>query len=541
MAEPGAGVKYIFGNGPIFMGGAARTWGGAVGVSDGQIVAVGTRQDVQAVVGSKATFVDLDGRFLISGFQDAHVHPAMGGLARMRCNLEEVTGVDEALAVISDYVNDSADGWVLGGGWNYYWFEAGNPPASLLDGITDRPVFLVGADAHSGWANSTALRLAGITAVTPDPVDGRIERLADGSPQGTLHEGAMALMAGVAPQPDDRALADALLEGQRYLFSLGITAWQDAWVTEPLHAIYRRLAVSGELKAAVRGCLWWDREQGPGQLDQHVEHSREGVATYDPRTIKLMLDGVCENHTAALLEPYLDGAGRVTDTTGLDFIAAGDLVDIVTRIDAVGLQCHFHALGDRAVRSALDAVEVARRTNGWRDTRPHLAHLQVVDPADVPRFRRLGVTANAQPLWAVLDAAMTDLTIPFLGVERTALQYPWASLLAAGSTLAMGSDWSVSTPNVMAQVAVAVHRNDPSRGIDEVFVPDERIRLVDALMAFTAGAAFVGHRDGISGTIEVGKQADLVVLDADPFECERPDDASVAMTMVAGEVVYECS
>lgn len=532
-------MKYVFGNGQVFLGDSARSWSQAVGVRDGKIAAVGSEAAVREEIGAGAVDVDLAGRFLIAGFQDAHVHPMMGGLARMRCNLEHLSDPETALTVVADYVRSTDTEWVLGGGWKYHWFEGGNPPAALLDAVTDQPVYLGGADGHSGWANSTALRLAGITAATADPNDGRIERLPDGSPQGTLHEGAMRLMERATPQPDATVLRAALLEGQRYLLSLGITTWQDAWVTESLHGIYRELAISGDLKATVRGALWWDRSREIDQLDELVEASREGVGGYDPRTIKLMLDGVCENHTAALLEPYLDQAGIETGNTGLDFIATDDLAEIVTRIDAAGLQCHFHALGDRAVRHALDAIEAARRVNGWTDTRPHLAHLQFVNPLDIPRFRQLGATANAQPLWAVLDRSMSDLTIPFVGPDRTRHQYPWKSLLAAGTTMAMGSDWSVSTPDVMAQIDVAVHRNDPARGVHEVFLSDQRIGLADALMAFTAGSAYVNHRDVVSGSIERGKQADLVVLNADPFALERPRDVGVDITMIAGEIVFE--
>lgn len=532
-------MNYIFRNGPIFVGNAARTWARAAAVSDGKIVAVGSDQDVRAGAGPGAVEIDLDGHLLTAGFQDAHVHPMMGGLARMQCNLEEVRNLDAALEVIAEHARRATDGWLLGGGWNYYWFEGGNPPATLLDAITDRPVYLGGADGHSGWANSAALDLAGITATTPDPADGRIERLADGTPQGTLHEGAMDLMERAAPQPGPAEVRAALLEGQRFLISLGITAWQDAWVTGPVHEAYKSLAESGDLKAAVRGALWWDRKRGVDQFEEHLQYSSEGVGTYDPRTIKLMLDGVCENHTAALLEPYLDPGGSASLNTGLDFVEPGELAEIVVMIDGAGLQCHFHALGDRAVRSGLDAVEAARQANGWTNTRPHLAHLQIVHPSDIARFRRLGATANAQPLWAVLDQSMTELTIPFIGSERTGHQYPWRSLLDAGATLAMGSDWSVSTPDVMAQIAMAVHRNDPKNGIDEVFGPKQRIGVTDALVAFTAGSAFVNHRDDVSGTVECGKQADLVVLDADPFEAERPDEIGVAMTMIAGDIVFE--
>jgi predicted amidohydrolase YtcJ len=507
-------------------------------VTDGVITAVGTDAEVRRAMGSGAEYLDLDGRMLCPGFQDAHVHPHWGGLIRVRCNLEDVPDLEGALEVIRAYVHEHPDEeWIRGGGWNYRWFPDGNAPASLLDSITDRPVYLTVADGHSGWANTAAFERAGINRDTPDPPDGRIERLPDGSPQGTLHEGAMGLMATVVPPDTVEDIAAGLLEGQRFLHSVGVTAWQDAWVPHPVHTAYRRIAASGELKSLVRGALWWERDKGIEQLDRLVEKSWEGVGPYVPKSVKLMLDGVCENQTAALLGPYYDGAGNLTENTGFDFIEREPLAEIVTAIDAAGLQCHFHALGDRAVRNGLDAVARARAVNGWKDTRPHLAHLQIVDPSDIPRFRRLGAVANAQPLWAVADVSMTELTIPFIGPERTRHQYPWRSLLAAGATLAMGSDWSVTTPDVMQQVSVAVHRSKP--GLGEAFLPEQRITVLDALSAFTSGSAYANHLDTETGSIEVGKRADLVLLAANPLESEDIGAVGVDMTLVGGEVVHD--
>lgn len=533
-------MTLVFHNGPVFVADAARRWARAVAVRDGRIVAVGTDESVRAAIGPGAETVDLDGRMLVPGFQDAHVHPTMGGLTRLRCNLEDAKNLAEALATIVQYVHDHPDAeWIVGGGWNYPWFKGGNPPASLLDEITDKPVHLIGADGHSSWVNSTALRLARIDAETPDPPDGRIERSTDGSPVGTLHEGAMRLVEDIAPSESMDDLVAGLLEGQRYLHSVGVTAWQDAWIEPAVHATYRRAANSGDLVSLVRGALWWDRERGIEQLEELLKASTEGVGPYVPRTIKLMLDGVCENHTAALLGPYLDGAGVITDNSGLDFIEPVELNEIVAAIDAVGLQVHFHALGDRAVRNALDAVEFARNQNGWTDLRPHLAHLQVVDPQDVPRFRRLGASANIQPLWAVADDAMTELTIPFLGAERSQHQYPFRALIEAGATVAAGSDWPVSTPDVMQQIHVAVHRAPSSRPSRDAFLPDQRIGLTDALLAFTVGSAYVNHLDRQTGTIQEGARADLVLLSGNPFEVEHLADVEVDMTVVGGEMVYQ--
>jgi predicted amidohydrolase YtcJ len=253
-----------------------------------------------------------------------------------------------------------------------------------------------------------------------------------------------------------------------------------------------------------------------------------------------MLDGVLENFTGAMLGPYLDGHGAPTDRRGLDFIDPVALREIVTQVDALGFQPHFHAIGDRAVRNALDAVAAARRTNGPSDTRPHVAHIQVIHPDDVPRFAELDVAANAQPFWACHETQMDVLTIPFLGPERSGWQYPFGSLRRAGARLAMGSDWSVSTADPLREMEVAVTRVSDTERDGDPFLPDERLSLHEAFEAFTAGSAWVNHLDD-TGTLKAGCLADLVVLDRDVF---APDavplaDARVLATWVEGVAVHD--
>jgi len=242
-----------------------------------------------------------------------------------------------------------------------------------------------------------------------------------------------------------------------------------------------------------------------------------------------------------MLHPYLGPDGQPTANAGISFVEPEALKRHVTRLDALGFQVHFHALGDRAVREALDAVEAARRANGRSDTRPHLAHLQVVDPADIPRFRTLGAAANVQPYWACNDDQMVDLTRPFLPAARYPLQYPFRALTESGAIVAGGSDWSVSTPNVMAEVEVAVTHRSPELREREVFLPDQRVSLGDALAWFTVGSAWVSHLERDTGTLEAGKAADLVVLDRDVFATDagRLGDVRVLLTLVEGEAVHE--
>lgn len=349
----------------------------------------------------------------------------------------------------------------------------------------------------------------------------------------------MALVERILPTNSPAELERGLMEGQRYLFSCGVTAWQDAWVTAELHDTYRRLAAGGGLRAQVRGALWWDRGGGLEQIEALKQRRAESVPGYSAGSVKLMLDGVCENFTASMLEPYLDADGAPTGNSGLDFIDPRSLPEIVTALVGAGFQPHFHALGDAAVRNALDAIAAARSANPDRHSRPHLAHLQVVHPDDVIRFASLGAAANAQALWACADPAMTELTLPFLGAERAARQYPFADLVRSGAHLAMGSDWAVSTPDVMAQIDVAVTRQVPGDPDSEPFLPQQRLTLAEAFMAFTVGSAYVNFLEDHRGLIEPGKAADLVVLSANPFELGRTTGLEVDLTLVAGDVVYE--
>lgn len=529
--------------GRIFTADAAKTWAEALAVRGGRIVAIGGDRDVRPLVAAGTRVIELRGRTVTPGFGDAHVHPPLAGLARIRCELHGLRGLDEYLAAVAAYAQANPDAeWITGGGWSLADFPGGLPRREDLDRVAPgRAVFLPNRDGHDAWVSSAALTRAGITRDTSDPDDGRIARDPDGTPSGTLHEGAMTLVERLIPPPTADDLRRATLESQRYLHSLGITNWQDAWVTPVEEAAYRALGASGELTARVVGGLWWERDQGLEQVDELVARRARGPAgRFSPTSVKLMVDGIIENQTASMIEPYFDVHGHATDNRGKDFIDPEVLKQAVVRLDALGFQPHFHALGDRAVRQALDAVEAARRANGWSDTRPHLAHLQVVHPDDQPRFRRLGALANAQPYWAVLEEQMTELTLPVLGPVVAARQYPWRSLRRHGATLVMGSDWSVSTPDPFAQMEVAVNRVSDEDRAAEPFLPHERLELVDILTAATAGTAYANHLDE-AGVLEVGRLADLAVLDRDLFdEAAGPiGETRVLGTFIEGAAVHE--
>lgn len=540
----------VFAGGSVFTADTVRSRARSVAVKDGRILAVGG-DDLEGLVGPKTEIVDLRGRMLLPGFQDAHVHPVWGGLDMLRCDLAELASAEEYLEAIGRYVTEHPhDQWVLGGGWQMSAFPGGTPTAAALDAVVpDRPAFFPNRDGHGAWVNSAAMRLAGIDRDTPDPADGRIERDADGHPSGTLHEGAMGLVNRLLPEEPLERLTEALLVGQRYLHSFGITAWQDAIVGSYGDAgdpgpAYLKAAADGTLTARVVGAIWWDRNQGLEQIPSLLERrERYRGGRFAATSVKIMQDGVAENFTASMLEPYCDGHGHFTDNSGISFVPPEILDEAVPQLDAAGFQVHFHAIGDRAVRECLDAVERAIARNGRGDNRHHIAHIQVVHPEDIPRFRELGVAANMQSLWAALEPQMVDLTLPFLGSPRDAWQYPFGDLLRAGAVLAAGSDWSVSTPDPLAAIHVAVNRKaapGQEEGEYDAFLPEQAIDLATSLTAYTAGSAWVNHLDRTTGTIQVGKLADLALLDRDPFDgpVDEIGAARVLQTFVEGERVY---
>jgi predicted amidohydrolase YtcJ len=541
-------------NGAVYTVDPRRPRARAVAVADGKIAAVGTDDEVRELITNGTEVIDLNGRMVLPGFQDAHVHPPSSGLEMLRCNLSDAYSIPEYERIIATYAAEHPEvEWILGGGWYMDVFPRGNPPKAILDRLVpDRPVMLPSRDGHSVWVNSRALEIAGITRDTPDPTDGVIVREENGEPWGTLHEGAMSLAEKLAPVDTVDDWIAGLRVAQEHLHSLGITAWQDASVglteIDRTFEAYLRFARDGELTARVIGALWWDRHRGEEQIDELIETRERGrEGRFAATSVKIMQDGVIENFTAGVLEPYLDENGKPTDNRGKSFVDPEGLKRYVTSLDAEGFQVHFHAIGERAVREALDAVEAARNANGTNDHRHHIAHIQVIHPDDIPRFARLGVVANAQPLWATYDEQMLHLTIPFLGEERSKWQYPLASLVRAGAILAGGSDWSVSSANPMWEMGVAVHRRAPEEHMDlvgeeatHVFLPDERIDLATAMRAFTMGSAYVNHLDDHTGSIEVGKLADLVVVDRDLFEQDilGLTEARVQLTLVDGERVF---
>jgi predicted amidohydrolase YtcJ len=549
-AESKLGADLVMFNGSIYTVDETHSWAQAIAIKDGRIIYVGPDAGINEFLGADTQVIDLQNKMVMPGMQDVHIHPIMSGIQASTVDLSNFETVAEYRTVISNYANANPEvEWILGGGWSMGAFGPGAlANRKIIDElVSDRPVYLGSRDGHSGWANSLALEIAGITKDTPNPIDGIIDRDPEsGELIGSLQEGAMMLMESMVPAQTMETRKTGLRYAIDLLNSYGITAMQDAalngiGISSSLDAVdlkaYHSLEASGELTMRVVGSHWWARDQGIEQL----LHFKELRAKYTsklvkPTTVKIMQDGVMENYTAVLLEPY----HVPSQTKGIPMVEPEFLKKIVTAIDAAGFQVHFHAIGDGAVRQTLDAVEESIYENGRLGNRHHISHLQLIHPDDFGRFAELDVVANFQPLWAYKDIYIDDLTAPFLGEERMKLMYPIKSIQEAGGMIAFGSDWFVSTPNPFPQMETAVTRQGATGILKEPLLIEESIDLESAIDAFTINAAFVNNLEKETGSIEVGKYADLVVLDQNLFEIEVYDisETKALLTLFEGRVVH---
>ncbi|MFJ3667033.1 amidohydrolase [Streptomyces sp. NPDC090106] len=525
----------------------------SLAITRGRITAL-DRRSLAESAGPGTRVIDAGGATVLPGFTDAHVHPLAAGVQLLSCDLSRRPHDLEAYrTAVRAYADSHPEHeWINGTGWYGDTFPGGLPTRRILDELVpDRPAVFLSHDAHGVWANTRALERAKIDDSTPDPTNGRINRDANGSATGFLAERAGDLVTDLLPPIDDAFAEKALLAAQAHLHAMGVTGWQDACVgplfgmPDPL-PLYRRLAADGRLTARVVGALWWFADKGLGQLDSLEERrASSGVGRFRATSVKVMQDGMCENCTAAMLQPYAGdvhhGAG-----TGMSFIDPEELKEICRELDRRSFQIHLHAVGDRAVRECLDALEAARDAGLGHDNRHQIAHLDVVDRADIPRFAELGVIANIQALWARRDKEITERKLPLLGAERESRHFPFQELKATGARLAMGSDWPVTDPNPLWAIYTAVTRlgprQDPHSVGDGVFTrpleAQHALGLDVALDAYTSGSAYANHMEDAVGTLTVGHRADLVVLDRPLTDVEEVAAARPVLTLVDGETVH---
>lgn len=532
----------VFINGAIYTANDQRDWVNAVAVKDGNIVYVGSDSDVKTWIGDETGVTDLEGRMLLPGFHDAHAHVLLGGSATKSCSLAGTTSVDEMRPLLTACAESGRYGpedWVTGGGWPLAAFPDGNAPKEILDELLEgRPAYFVDAFGHNGWVSSRALELAGIDDDTPNPPQSVIVRDPDtGAATGTLREAAMALVEEVIPEPSQEERYDGLLAGLAIANAHGITAIIEPGISESNLALYKEADEKGQLSVRVLVSLS-PIDALAGALDEQLFALIDRRQNYRGRnlavdSVKIYIDGVIETETSFMLEPYLDGSNAPA------FYPQAELNTLYQRLDDMGLQVHTHAIGDAAIRSALDAYEYMRKANGMSDNRHQVVHLQLIDEADIPRFGELKVAANFQCMWCYPDVYI-DLARDIVGDERVDRFYPVRSIQATGGLLVGGSDWDVSSINPLDAIETAITRVDPFSNSGLELGENENIDLPTAIDMYTRNAAFVMGLEKSSGSIEVGKRADLVVLDRNLFEIPTAEinEARVLQTLLAGELVY---
>ena len=534
-------------HGKIHTEDATRSVAQALAVRGNTIVAVGTDQSITALVGPGTRTVDLGGRVVLPGIIDAHTHPAQSAQDLGKCSLD-----DKALTA-SDIKNRVAACLKDRPAEHSQWFEVimVNPSgltlkrADLDSMLPGQPLLLSGSDGHTVWANSRALKLAHITAATRDPQGGHIERDAAGKPTGTLRDSAADVAYAARPAAGLDQEATQLNQALDSMRAIGITSVQDAAVDEQTMQIYKRLYDTHRLNMRVRGSFRLKNlhESATVLIDKAAKFRAKWAVDPDflrADAVKIFADGVVEypSQTAALLEPYLDDQGHPTGNRGPSYFTQDNLNKIVTAADAAALTVHIHAIGDRAVRSALDAFADARRHNGALDNRGQIAHLELIDPADFPRFRELGVIANFQLLWAQRDDYVDGATVKYLGPERSRYLYPARSLRDAGAKIAGGSDWSVSSFDAFIAMEHAITRSE-KRGRPPL-LPEQSLSLQDMVDAYTINAAFALKQERTTGSLEAGKRGDFIVIDRDIFSIDPFDlhDTRVTATYLDGREVY---
>lgn len=534
----------IYFNGAVCTMDAARRWCDAVAINNGRLIFVGTNEGARSLQDSQTKLIDLKGKMILPGFHDTHVHLAEGGVELGQLSLEGATSVSEVQKRLKEYVEKNPEkDWILGGNWALTLFPEANPKKEILDEIVrDKPVFLISNDGHSAWANSKAMQLSGIGAKTADPERGRIERNSAGEPTGAFREAAIDLIRAKAPKVSAEEMLAGTINAIKYANSFGITAVTEANAGEDTLTAYQKLEQSGKLNLKVRTALETDPKAG----DSQVQAAQAVRSKYDGQrlkvaAVKFFADGVMETHTASLLSPYTDKQ----ELTGISNWSDEKFARLATLFDRAGFQIHVHAIGDKAVRQALNSLETSLKENGNLGHRHHIAHLQLVAPSDIPRFRKLGVSATFQPLWAYRDAFVNELTVPVIGEERTNRMYAINSFLRQGTVLSAGSDWTVSSLNPLDAIEVAVTRKglseQPEENKDLPLNLDERVNLLDILAAYTSGGAYVDHSDDQTGSLEVGKCADFIILEKNLFDLPASEihKVRVLQTLIDGKVVFD--
>ena len=519
-----------------------QPWAEAIAVRGDKIVGVGDREKIDGYRGKTTKVIDAQGRLVLPGFTDCHIHFMDGSLGLTRVDLNDSGSVAEIQKRVKAYADSHPqEPWIQGMGWTYPTFKpSGLPDKKILDEVVpDRPVYLVAFDGHSSWANSKALAMAGIDRNTPDPANGKIVRDEKGEATGALKESAGDLIDSKIPKPTRAERLDALRKGIHEANKVGLVRVHSAGQDFEYLDLYDELRKQGALTLRFYVAYFLDPPGLTPEINKKVDTARRQYNDdwISGGVIKTMLDGVVEAHTAAMLAPYSDDPSQ----SGKLFWDPGKYKAAIADLDGRGFQIFTHAIGDKAVRTALDAYQNAAEINRTKDARPRIEHIETISAQDIDRFGKLGVIASMQPLHSYPDDDTLGIWARNIGPERATRPWVWRSIEQKGGVLAFGSDWPVVTLNPWRGVQTAVTRQteegEPAGG----FVPQQRLSLEDTIRAYTLGAAFAGRREKTEGSLEPGKLADFIVLDRDLFKIEPSEihKTEVLLTAVGGKVVYE--
>ena len=527
----------VFVNGAIYTGGATPDFAECLAVCDGVIAYVGNRAGLPEALRNMEQ-IDLRGRMIVPGFTDSHAHPVEGFQLTCDGDLGDARSFD----AIAHQVRECAAlhpqrSWVMAGNVALEALGSQLHRVALDTMVSDRPLLLIGHDVHSGCLNTAALRALGVSATTPDPEGGLYERDGEGEPTGVVHEAALYGLFRHLPQMGADESARALQKAQRQAHENGITGWFEAMVGQRLVDAYVRARDSGELKANVSlGLLVSPNMPLASQMARLIDwrHQYHG-GRVRLHTAKIFIDGVLESHTGALLNNYEDA-----DHNGAAHWDPAQLREAVFAADAAGFDLHFHTIGDRAVRMALDALEALNRERGRRDRRAQLAHVQLIDPQDVPRFAQTGAIASIQAVWASVAPDLRAQYMQLLGEKRMSCQYVFGDLQRQGAMLSGGSDWPVSTQNPLVAMETALRRARPGDLDDTPFLPEQSVDLATMMQAYTHNSAYSLRLDDRAGQLTTGRPASIAILNGDIRDLAPHRIAQVAtvMTLFEGQTVY---
>lgn len=513
----------------------------ALAVRRGRVAAVGSDAELRGLAGSGTRVLDLKGRQVLPGFHDTHIHVQDGGQHfAASADLSPARTPEELQAILRDFAATHDRKWVEGGFYYSGVLGEHNLDRHVLDAaVPDRPCMIMASDGHNGCLNTRGCEAVGLVRGTADPDNGHFVVDAKGHPTGLLYENATQWVHDRMPPVQDSSYEDGVLYAQAHANQNGFTGLLDASIGERHARVYGNLVARDALTARILATVRVEASETTEAALARLTALRAAHQSdmFRIHSAKFFLDGVFENRTAAMISDYSDAQGGNAPL----MFSPNQINDMFVAFDAARFQIHVHAIGDLAVRAALDGMEAARMANAPWPSLHHIAHIQSIDPTDVGRFAELGVVANIQPLWARLEPSVSDSTLPLVGPERAQWIYAFRSLVDAGALTVLSSDWTVSTLNPFQIIETAITRQPPkAEGDFPVFLPEQRMTLDECVEGYTTNAARAGWREASTGSLAVGKWADLIAIDRDLWTTDPRDigDTEVLMTMLAGKEVH---